>query len=162
MSITPTRPRSTGPDVSAASAGVTEMSARHDSDVHPSHFWPHFWEMFVVMVVGMVAGAAIFLTIVGMDWDQATLRHPIASLLVIAAGMSVPMAGWMLYRGMGRKHASEMAAAMILPVLPFLCLVWFGVTESAACGAYCLLAIAAMLALMLYRRSEYSMKMVRR
>jgi len=162
MNTTPTRTRATGPDVSATPRGVTEMSAPHDSDVHRSQFWPHFWEMFAVMVFGMVASAAIFLTIEGMDWDQATLRHPITSLLVIAAGMSVPMAGWMLYRGMGRKNASEMAATMILPVVPFLCLVWFDVTKSAACGAYCLLAIAAMLALMLYRRSEYSMKMVRR
>src|SRR2546421_6762110 len=101
MSITPTRTRATGPDATATSARVTEMPARHDSDVHPSHFWPHFWEMFAVMVVGMVASVAIFLTIVGMDWDQATLRHPITLLLVVAAGMSVPMAAWMLYRGMG-------------------------------------------------------------
>ena len=47
-----------------------------------------------------------------------------------------------------------MAAAMVIPVIPFLCLVWFGVTESALCGGYCALSVAAMLALMYYRRSE--------
>ena len=60
---------------------------------------------------------------------------------------------------MGWKNSYEMAAVMILPVIPFLCLVWFDVTKSAQCGAYCLVAIAAMLGLMLYRRDEYSMKM---
>jgi hypothetical protein len=113
------------------------------------------------MVVGMVASAAIFLTIVGMTWDEATLRHPFAALLVIAAGMSVPMAAWMVYRGMGWRNSSEMAAAMVVPVIPFLCLVWFNVTKSAQCGGYCLIAIAAMLGLMLYRRRAYSMETAR-
>lgn len=126
-----------------------------------SHFWRHFAEMFGVMVAGMIASAAIFLTIVQMTWDEATREDPIASLLVVAAGMSVPMAAWMLHRGMGWKNSSEMAAVMVLPVIPFLCLVWFNVTTSAQCGAYCLISIAAMLGLMLHRRSEYSMNTMR-
>jgi hypothetical protein len=120
-----------------------------------SHFWRHFAEMFGVMVAGMIASAAIFLTIVQMTWDEATREHPMASLLVIAAGMTIPMAAWMLSRGMGRRNTSEMAAVMALPAIPFLCLVWFGVTESALCGPYCILAIVGMLTLMLYRRSAY-------
>jgi hypothetical protein len=120
-----------------------------------SRFWRHFAEMFAVMVAGMIASAAIFLTIVQMTWDEATSGRPTASLLVIAAGMSIPMAAWMIWRGMGHKNAAEMAAAMVLPVIPFLCLVWFGVTESALCGAYCIVAIVAMLALMVHRRSIY-------
>jgi len=44
-------------------------------------------------------------------------------------------------------------------VLPFLCLVWFDLTKSAWCGAYCAATIVAMLALMRYRRSTYSMAM---
>jgi hypothetical protein len=60
---------------------------------------------------------------------------------------------------LGRRNAYEMAAAMVLPVLPFLCLVWFDVTKSAQCGAYCATTIVAMLVLMRYRRSTYSMAM---
>lgn len=120
-----------------------------------SHFWRHFAEMFGVMVAGMIASAAIFLTIVQMTWDEATREHPMGSLLVIAAGMTIPMAAWMLHRGMGRRNTIEMAAVMALPAIPFLCLVWFGVTDSALCGPYCILAIVGMLALMLYRRSAY-------
>jgi hypothetical protein len=69
------------------------------------------------------------------------------------------MVAWMLIRGMGRRNAYEMAAAMILPVIPFLCLVWFGITKIAWCGPYCAATIVAMLVLMRYRRSTYSMAM---
>jgi len=117
--------------------------------------------MLAVMVIGMVTSAAVFLTIIGMTWEEATLRRPIASLLVIAAGMSVPMAAWMLHRGMGWRNTVEMSAAMVVPVVPFLGLVFFDVTESAQCGAYCLVSIAAMLGLMLLRHGEYSMEMTR-
>jgi hypothetical protein len=55
---------------------------------------------------------------------------------------------------MGWKNSSEMAAAMVLPVLPFLCLVWFHVTKGAQCGAYCATTVVAMLVLMRYRRSS--------
>jgi hypothetical protein len=48
---------------------------------------------------------------------------------------------------------------MVIPVVPFLCLVWFGVTKSALCGPYCVVTILAMLAMMLYRRGEYSSSM---
>jgi hypothetical protein len=126
---------------------------------HLSPFWRHFWQMFAVMVAGMIAAAAIFLTIVGMNWDEARAQHPVASLLVIATGMSVPMTAWMLYRKMGWRNSLEMAAAMVVPVLPFLCLVWFNVTKTAQCGPYCVISLAAMVGLMTYRRSEYSMEM---
>lgn len=88
-----------------------------------------------------------------------TSQYPTQALLAMAFGMTVPMVAWMLFRGMGRRNAHEMALAMVLPVIPFLCLVWFNVTESAQCGAYCALTVVAMLALMRYRRSEYSMQM---
>lgn len=125
---------------------------------HGSHFWRHFLEMLGVMAVGMIATAAIFLSIVGLKtWDEVTVEYPTQALLAMAVGMTVPMVAWMLYRGMGRKNSYEMAGAMVLPVIPFLCLVWFNVTSSAQCGAYCALTVVAMLGLMLYRRSEYEM-----
>ena len=124
---------------------------------HLSIFWKHFLQMLAAMAVGMIATAAIFLTVVGLKtWDEVTLQYPTQVLLAMAAGMTLPMAAWMLHRGMGRRNTGEMAAAMVLPVIPFLCLVWFGVTESAQCGPYCISTVVAMLALMRYRRSEYS------
>ena len=131
----------------------------HRWDRRPSPFRRHFLQMFGVMVAGMILSAAVFLTVIGMTWDEATLAHPLASLLVIAAGMTVPMTIWMLHRGMGVRNSMEMAAAMAVPAVPFICLVWFGVTKNALCGPYCIVAIVAMVGLMLYRRDEYSMEM---
>lgn len=122
-----------------------------------SPFWRQFFQMFAAMVVGMIATGAIFLSVVGAKtWDEVTTEYPSQALLAMAAGMSIPMVAWMIYRGMGLRHSLEMAAVMVLPVVPFLCLVWFNVTASAQCGPYCLATIAAMLGLMLYRRAHYS------
>jgi cytochrome bd-type quinol oxidase subunit 2 len=130
---------------------------------HLSPFWRHFLQMLAAMGVGMIATGAIFLTIVGAKtWDEVITQYPTQALLAMAVGMTVPMVAWMVYRGMGWKNSYEMAAVMVLPVIPLLCLVWFDVTKSAQCGAYCLLTVAAMLGLMLYRRAEYSTEMARR
>ena len=127
---------------------------------HLSPFWRHFLQMLSVMMVGMFVGGAVLVTIVGAKtWDEVTTQYGTQALLVMAVGMTVPMTAWMLYRGMGRKNAYEMAAVMVLPVVPLLCLYWFDVIQSAQCGAYCIVSVAAMLALMLYRRPEYSSPM---
>ena len=116
--------------------------------------------MLGAMAVGMAATAAVFLTVVGLKtWDEVTTQYPTQALVSMAAGMTLPMAAWMLWRGMGTRNSAEMAAAMVLPVVPFLCLVWFGVTESALCGPYCGLTVLTMLGLMQFRRDEYSMEM---
>lgn len=143
------------------------QSLSHDdgsADLHHkhrlSHFWRHYLQMAAVMIAGMIATGAIFLSIVGLKtWDEVTTEYPTQALVAMAAGMSIPMISWMLYRGMGWKNSYEMAAAMLLPVIPVLCLVWFGVTESAQCGGYCALTFVTMYALMRYRRSEYSTQM---
>lgn len=130
---------------------------------HISPFSRHFLQMFAAMVVGMIATGAIFLTVVGLKtWGEVTVRYPTQSLLAMAAGMTISMVAWMLYRGMGWRNSYEMAAAMLVPAIPFLCLVWFNVTESALCGGYCASTVVAMLALMYYRRSAYSMEISRR
>ena len=143
------------------------VSLRHASEAHHKRhlpaFWRHFLEMFAAMAVGMIATGAVFLSVVGLKtWDEVTAQYPTQALLAMAAGMTIPMVAWMLFRGMGWKNSYEMAAAMVLPVIPFLFLVWFDVTKSAQCGGYCVVMIAAMLGLMLYRRDEYSMKTARR
>jgi hypothetical protein len=131
---------------------------RHRRRVPP--FWRHFLQMFAAMAVGMFVTGFIFVSIVGLkSWGELTGRYPTQALLAMAVGMTVPMVAWMLFRGMGWKNSFEMAGAMVLPVIPFLCLVWFNVTKSAQCGAYCVATIVAMLALMRYRQSEYSMQM---
>jgi len=143
-------------DPSADHHGHASMATQR----HVSQFWRHFLEMLGIMVAGMIVSAAIFLSVVGLKaWDEITLVYPTQALLAMAFGMTVPMVAWMLSRGMGWKNSYEMALAMVLSVIPFLCLVWFNVTNSAQCGAYCLLSVFAMLILMRFRRNEYSMQM---
>ncbi|MGE5274226.1 MAG: hypothetical protein ACM3QU_10795 [Verrucomicrobiota bacterium] len=122
-----------------------------------SPFWRHFLEMLGAMIVGMLAGAAIFLSIVQLTWDQALLQYPVQALLVMAASMSLPMVAWMRLRHHAWRTSGEMAAAMVIPVIPFICLVVFDVTKGALCGLYCLATVVAMLRVMLYRRAEYSL-----
>ena len=121
-----------------------------------SPFWRHFLQMLAAMMVGMMATGAVFLSVVGLKtWDEVLVQYPTQALLAMAVGMTVPMVAWMEFRGMGRRNSYEMAAVMVLPVVPCLLMVWFGVTDSAPCGAYCAVTILAMLGLMRYRRAEY-------
>jgi NhaP-type Na+/H+ or K+/H+ antiporter len=136
--------------------GSAEVHRKH----HLSHFWKHYLQMAAVMGVGMFVAGAILTFAVGLtSWDEVTIQYPNQALLAMVAGMSIPMVAWMLFRGMGRRNSYEMALAMVLPVIPFLCLVWFGITKSAWCGPYCVSTFVAMFALMRYRRSEYTMQM---
>jgi len=147
-----------GPGQAASHHHVAVAEVHHRRRL--SHFWRHLLEMLGAMVVGMITTGAIFISIVGLkSWDEVTIQYPTQALLAMAVGMTAPMVAWMLYRGMGWRNSFEMAAAMVLPVIPFLCLVWFGATKSAQCGAYCAVMVVAMLGLMRYRRSEYSMQM---
>jgi predicted anti-sigma-YlaC factor YlaD len=123
-----------------------------------SPFWRHYLQMVAVMAVGMLIAGAVILSVVGLKtWGEVTSQYPTQALLATAAGMSIAMVAWMLFRGMGWKNSYEMAIAMIVPVIPFLFLVWFGITESAQCGAYCAVTLVAMYGLMRYRRAEYGM-----
>jgi hypothetical protein len=158
--------------MSSANSAVANQAHVHHADnrgaianegppsTHRSHFWRHSAEMLAIMVVGMFATGYMIVRVGGLtSWGRATIVYPTQCLIGMAVGMTLPMVVWMLFRGMGWRNAAEMATVMILPVIPFLCLVWFNVTASAQCGAYCASSALAMLALMGFRRSEYSMQM---
>ena len=123
------------------------------------HFWRHFIEMNLAMIVGMMVGGALFgllLAPFGMTPGEAELRLPELSLVVMGVNMAVPMAVWMRVRRHPWSRSIEMGGAMFAPGIPLLVLFWFGVLAyGAVCGVWCATMIAAMLALMLYRRSEY-------
>lgn len=129
---------------------------------HPwRHFVRHYIEMSVVMVIGMIGAVTVFMYAVNImieriTWEDALLEYPVYALLAVAVGMSLPMIPWMRRRGHSWRSSYEMAAAMALPAVPFVCLALFDVVKGAQCGLYCLSGFVAMLALMLYRRSEYS------
>ncbi len=130
---------------------------------HPGrHLARHYLEMAVVMAIGMFVATFVFMIILNLavegdiTWEQALLDYPAHALLAVAFGMSVPMIPWMRRRGHSRRSAYEMALVMAVPVIPFVCLALFDIVKGAQCGLYCLTGFVAMLALMLYRRAEYS------
>lgn len=141
-------------------AGVPQGSAspRSGGRHRLTPFWRHYLQMVGAMTVGMIATGAVFLSVVGAKtWDEITLDYPTQALLAMAVGMTAPMLMWMAHMGMGRRDSYEMAAAMVLPVVPCLVLVWSGITKSAQCGLYCLVMLVAMWAVMRRRPDEYSM-----
>jgi hypothetical protein len=111
--------------------------------------------MALAMMVGMMVSAAIFLSAVGMTAAEAMRQHAVLFVVLQAAGMTVAMVAWMRHRGHAWRSSAEMAAAMVVPAVPLVCLRLLGVISGPICGVYCLATIVAMVALMLYRRSDY-------
>src|SRR4051795_8075690 len=77
------------------------------------HFIRHYVEMVVVMFVGMA-----------LLWAPASAivdTTPTGSMLAtMAVTMTVPMVGWMRWRGHDWAPTLEMAASMIIPTLAML------------------------------------------
>lgn len=130
-------------------------------DTHATHRWAlsrHFGEMVVAMWVGMALGGLLWAPILdaaGMTSGEARIRYPEAFLLVMALNMTIPMVGWMRFRGHGWRSCLEMGAAMVVPGVLVLGAFWLGVTDGPACGLYCLLMILAMAVAVRLRREEY-------
>jgi hypothetical protein len=79
--------------------------------VSVKHLIRHYAEMVAVMFTGMAVLAFL------AGWAMRELVHdtPALMLLRMAATMTVPMVGWMLYRGHGWRANAEMSASMFLP-----------------------------------------------
>jgi hypothetical protein len=125
------------------------------------HFVRHYAEMVVAMFLGMaVLGvpAGWALGAVGSSWSELNTDAPALMLLGMAATMTVPMVGWMRYRGHGWRANAEMSASMVLPTFAAIAVLGAGLVEDVGT----LLAIEhiamllAMLAAMLLRPVEYT------
>jgi|SRR4051794_24453426 hypothetical protein len=114
-------------------------------------FLRHYLEMVAAMLIGMIVlGAPAGLVV---DYGET-----VPMLAAMAVTMTVPMAGWMRYRGHAWAPTAEMSAAMIVPALGVIGLSAAGLVT----GAGALIALehvvmlAAMYGAMLLRRDEYS------
>ena len=75
------------------------------------HFLRHYGEMVLAMFLGMaLLGLPVdrIMSSVGADSDAFMF-------LGMAMTMTVPMVGWMIYRGHGWRANTEMSASMFLP-----------------------------------------------
>jgi hypothetical protein len=91
------------------------------------HFLRHLGEMILAMISGMVASVAVLAlifstvlaaTIRAMPRVEVLDQFAVLICLVMAIGMTVPMVAWMRFRGMEWRPVVEMAAAMIVPLVP--------------------------------------------
>lgn len=123
-------------------------------------FVRHYVEMVVAMMLGMVVlGAPVVAALGGFGTSMSDLRDDAPALLLLgmAVTMTVPMVGWMLWRGHATRLNVEMAAAMNLPTAAVLVLLGAG-TMTDLGGLMMVEHVAmpvTMLAAMLARRSEY-------
>jgi hypothetical protein len=127
--------------------------ARPGHDAHG--FLRHLFEMALAMMAGMMVSAAIFLSAVGMTAAEAMREHAVLFVVLQAFGMTVAMVTWMRHRRHTWRSSSEMAAAMVIPAVPLICLRLLDVISGPICGVYCFTTIVAMVVLMLYRRGDY-------
>jgi len=117
------------------------------------HFLRHYGEMVLAMFLGMaVLGLPVdwALRSVGADADAFMF-------LGMATTMTVPMVGWMIYRGHGWRANAEMSASMFVPTFAAIGVLTAGLLTDI--GMLLLVEHVAMLAamagVMLLRPSEY-------
>jgi len=125
------------------------------------HFLRHYLEMVIAMFLGMgllMPPTGLALDAFGSSWSELRTSAPALMLLGMALTMTVPMVGWMRFRGHRWRANTEMTAAMLLPALAVMALLWAGLVEDI--GVLLVIEhvamLASMLAAMLLRRAEYS------
>ena len=120
-------------------------------------FWLHFGEMLLAMFAGMVVlGGAVEggLALAGSSLSDASAS---VAATVMAFNMTVPMVGWMLYRGHPTRHSAEMAGSMIVPTAIVIALHLLGALPgSAVLAVQHVVMIPAMLGVMLWRYDHYA------
>jgi hypothetical protein len=121
----------------------------------------HFVRHYVEMVIAMFAGMGVLLPPLGAALRAfGTSLHDTDVLMItaMAVTMTVPMVAWMRYRGHGWLPCAEMSAAMFIPTLGVLGLLWSGLVGDL--GMLLLIEhvvmLPSMLVAMLLRRDEYA------
>lgn len=121
-------------------------------------FLLHFVEMCMVMCVsGILLSVAFFQGAVALGYSDLPRTAPELSVLVIAINLSVPMAAWMRYRGMGWRPTLEMTIPTMATGLILIAAYWLDLlAASSLIGIETRLACPVMLAVMLLRFPLYS------
>jgi hypothetical protein len=120
-------------------------------------FLRHYIEMVVAMVAGMmIMGAAESALLNPVGWADVRAQ-PELDALIMATNMTIPMVGWMCYRGHSWMANAQMAAAMYLPFVAFFPLLWLGLlSDMGLMVAGHVLMVPAMTVAMLWRVEEYT------
>jgi hypothetical protein len=117
------------------------------------HFLRHYGEMVLAMFLGMaVLGLPVdwIMHSVGADSDAFMF-------LEMATTMTVPMVGWMIYRGHGWRANAEMSASMFVPTFAVIGVLTSGILTDIGVLmlAEHVVMLLAMAGVMLLRPQEY-------
>src|SRR5215204_5417861 len=158
MMHTSTDPTTT---TTARTAGTLSRSLRSSWNSRAMHFVRHYTEMVVAMFLGMfVLGLPLgaLLGVVGVDVSAWQIDARELLLLGMAFTMSVPMAGWMRYRGHGWAPVWEMTGSMFVPSFAAIGLLWAGIVDDTDALLYIqhVGMFPSMLAVMVLRLDEYT------
>jgi len=117
------------------------------------HFLRHYAEMVLAMFLGMA--------ILGLPVDRVMSAAGAGSdafmFLGMATTMTVPMVGWMIYRGHGWRANAEMSASMYVPTFAVIGLLTSGLLTDVGVlmAAEHVVMLLAMAGVMLLRPEEY-------
>jgi hypothetical protein len=125
------------------------------------HFVRHYVEMVVAMFLGMLVlgvPAGWGLGALGSSWSELNTDAPALMLLGMAATMTVPMVGWMRYRGHGWRANTEMSASMVVPTFAAIALLEASVVDEidVLLVVEHIAMLLGMLGVMLLRPAEYT------
>jgi hypothetical protein len=125
------------------------------------HLIRHYAEMIVAMFLGMAVlglAARVALGAMGIDWAGVIDDAPALMFLGMATTMTVPMVGWMLYRGHGWRANAEMSASMFVPTFAVVGVLWADLVTDLGMLMIVehIAMLAAMAAVMLLRPAEYA------
>jgi hypothetical protein len=117
----------------------------------------HFARHYAEMVVAMFAGMAVLALPAGWALDAMGATSDEFMFLGMATTMTVPMVGWMAYRGHGLRANAEMSASMFVPTFAVIGVLSAGLLTDI--GALMVIEHVAMLlamaGVMLLRPAEY-------
>jgi hypothetical protein len=125
------------------------------------HFARHYLEMLLAMFLGMaVLGLPASMALDALGMSSSELRNDAPALLLFGMGvtMTVPMVGWMRYRGHGWQPSMEMAASMLIPTFGVIALLWGGLVNDLGMLLVIehVVMLPSMLVPMLLRRDQYT------
>jgi hypothetical protein len=152
-----TQPNLRRPSDDAPPAGARRRTRRLSTATR--RFIRHYAEMVVAMFAGMAvfgAPAGWALGAVGSSWSELTDTAPSLMLLLMATTMTVPMVGWMRYRGHGWRANTEMAASMVLPTFAAMALTSVVADTGTILVGEHVVMLLGMLGVMLARPAEYT------
>src|SRR3954470_5877754 len=117
------------------------------------HFLRHYAEMVVAMFAGMAVGRS------PGDWGMARLGASSDEFMFLerATTMTVPMVGWMIYRGHGWRANAEMSASMFVPTFAVIGVLTSGILTDLGVlmAVEHIVMLLAMAGVMLLRPQEY-------